>query len=93
MTVNRFLTSPAAVGQAVRQGRVARGWSQAHLAAAAGVGRRFVVDVESGHARAELGKVLAVLDALEIHALALPAGSPAVAMDDVDLTKVVARFG
>ncbi|MDR1265342.1 MAG: helix-turn-helix transcriptional regulator [Propionibacteriaceae bacterium] len=69
----RFLDSPEAVAAAVRQGRAARRLSQADLAAEAGVGRRFVSDLENGHPRAELGKVLAVLRALGVHATALPA--------------------
>jgi y4mF family transcriptional regulator len=51
----------------VRARRRERGWSQADLAATADVSRQWVVAVESGTAwGAELGKVLAVLDALDI---------------------------
>ncbi|BDH57364.1 hypothetical protein MTP03_23030 [Tsukamurella sp. PLM1] len=71
--VERFLNTPDAVAAAVRDGRTAQGLAQAELARRAGVGRRFVVDLEAGHPRAELGKVLAVLSALGIHATALPA--------------------
>lgn len=66
----RFLTSPAAVGAAVRRARLRARLSQAELAARAGVGRRFVVDVEAGHPRAELGKVLALLDVLDVFLVA-----------------------
>jgi HTH-type transcriptional regulator/antitoxin HipB len=90
--VNRFLTTPDAVAQAVRAARTEAGLSQAALAARAGVGRRFVVDLESGHPRAELAKVLAVLEALDIHAMALPAPSVTRRLEDVDLDAVVARF-
>ncbi|WP_248491895.1 helix-turn-helix transcriptional regulator [Tsukamurella sp. PLM1] len=71
--MERFLNTPDAVAAAVRDGRTAQGLAQAELARRAGVGRRFVVDLEAGHPRAELGKVLAVLSALGIHATALPA--------------------
>jgi HTH-type transcriptional regulator/antitoxin HipB len=89
---NRFLTTPQAVGQAVREARTDFGWTQAQLASRAGVGRRFVVDLEAGHERAELGKVLAVLDAVDIHATALPDGPDRTFPADIDLTAVVARF-
>jgi HTH-type transcriptional regulator/antitoxin HipB len=88
----RFLTSPQAVAVTVRAARKRAGLSQAELALKAGVGRRFVVDVEAGHPRAELGKVLAVLDAVGVHALALPAPPVTRTLDDVDLDQVVARF-
>ncbi len=87
-----FLNTPEAVAAAVRDGRTALGLAQAELTRRAGVGRRFVVDLEAGHPRAELGKVLAVLSALGIHATALPA--PPVeptSMHDVDLQAVIAR--
>lgn len=88
----RFLTSPLAVAQAVRAARKRAGLSQIDLAARAGVGRRFVVDLEAGHPRAELGKVLAVLDAVGVHAMALPAPPVTRKLEDVDLDQVVARF-
>ncbi|MDR2973195.1 MAG: type II toxin-antitoxin system Y4mF family antitoxin [Propionibacteriaceae bacterium] len=88
----RFLTSPEAVAATVRAARKRAGLSQAELALKAGVGRRFVVDVEAGHPRAELGKVLAVLDAVGVHALALPPPPVTRTLEDVDLDQVVARF-
>ncbi|MDR1998601.1 MAG: helix-turn-helix transcriptional regulator [Frankiaceae bacterium] len=89
---DRFLTTPEAVGQAVREGRKEAGWSQAELAVRAGVGRRFVVDVEAGHPRAELAKVLALLDAVGVHATALPAAPAPMRPQDVNLDEVIARF-
>ena len=41
-------------------------WTQAELAGRAGVSRRWVSQFESGHANAEIGRVLAVLDALGV---------------------------
>ena len=52
------------IGLLVRGVRRAQGLRQDQLAAAAGVGVRFVVELESGKPTAQLGKVLAVLDAL-----------------------------
>jgi len=87
-----FLATPEAVGQAVRQARLGAHLTQAQLARAAGVGRRFIVDVEAGHPRAELAKVLAVLEAVGIHAMALPAAPERKGPDGVNLDEVVARF-
>lgn len=51
-------------GAAIRSARRAAGLTQAELARRAGVGRQWLVALEKGHERAELGKVLAVLQAL-----------------------------
>jgi HTH-type transcriptional regulator/antitoxin HipB len=88
----RFLATVEAVGQAVRDGRKEKGLTQAQLATRAGVGRRFVVEVESGHMRAELGKVLSILEALDIHAVALPSIPTEQRLKDVDLDEVMKRF-
>jgi transcriptional regulator with XRE-family HTH domain len=62
------------LGALVRTARIARGWSQQQAADAAGVSRRFVNMLEGGrHANAEVGRVLALLDALDVHLVgALP---------------------
>ena len=52
------------IGAVVRQARLAQGLRQDQLAAAAGVGLRFLVELERGKPTVRLGKVLAVLDAL-----------------------------
>jgi len=61
--VRRTLT-PAEIGDIVRATRKATGLRQYELAGAAGVGLRFVVDLEAGKPTAQIGKVLQVLDAL-----------------------------
>jgi DNA-binding XRE family transcriptional regulator len=48
------------LGCRVRQARLASGMSQGHLAAASGVGRRFVSELESGKPTLEIGRVLLV---------------------------------
>jgi len=90
--VTMFLGTSDAVAAAVREQRNLAGLSQAELAVRAGVGRRFIVDLEAGHPRAELAKVLAVLDALGIHALALPSEPVPHDLDSVDLDAVIERF-
>lgn len=52
------------LGSAIRAERARRGFSQEGLAAAAGVGARFVVELEGGKASAELDKALAVASAV-----------------------------
>ena len=52
------------IGAIVRHDRLAQGLRQDQLAAAAGVGLRFLVELERGKPTVRLAKVLAVLDAL-----------------------------
>ena len=52
------------IGIIVRAARLAQGLRQDQLAAAAGVGLRFLVELERGKPTVRLVKVLAVLDAL-----------------------------
>ncbi len=54
----------ASIGNIVREERKALGLRQAELAAASGVGVRFLVDLERGKPTVQLGRVLAVLAAL-----------------------------
>ncbi len=52
------------IGNIVRATRKAAGLRQDELAGAAGVGLRFIVDLEAGKPTAQIGKTLRVLDAL-----------------------------
>jgi len=60
---DRFST-PAQIGRIVRDARKTAGLRQDELAGAAGVGVRFIVDLEAGKPTAQLGKALQVLAAL-----------------------------
>ena len=62
------MRTAADVGAAIRAARRADGLTQAQLAERAGVGRQWLVALERGHDRAELGKVVAVLAALGLRA-------------------------
>lgn len=64
MTFESNVDTPAAAGALIRAQRMEQGWTQQALAEAAGVSRKFLIDLESGHDRAELGKTMAVLTAL-----------------------------
>ena len=59
----RALTT-AEIGDIVRSTRKAAGLRQDELAGAAGVGLRFIVDLEAGKPTAKMGKALQVLTAL-----------------------------
>lgn len=59
----RTLT-PAEIGGIVRKARKAASLRQDELAGAAGVGLRFIVDLEAGKPTAQMGKTLQVLSAL-----------------------------
>ena len=52
------------IGAIVRQERIAQGLRQDQLAAVAGVGLRFLIELEGGKATVQLAKVLHVLAAL-----------------------------
>jgi y4mF family transcriptional regulator len=62
MSVN--INTPAALGQAVLQARKQLGLTQPQLALAAGVGVRFIVDLEAGKPTIRLETLLKVLHAL-----------------------------
>ena len=64
--MNRRHASTIELGNAVRSARKELGISQDVLAATAGVGTRFVVELEAGKQTVQLDKVLCVLNVLGI---------------------------
>ncbi|GAB5542884.1 MAG: helix-turn-helix domain-containing protein [Sandaracinaceae bacterium] len=60
------VTSAEDFGALVRERRRERGLSQQQLAAKVGVSRQWIVQVESGKPRAEVGLMLRVLNALDL---------------------------
>jgi y4mF family transcriptional regulator len=58
------IDTPATLGQAARSARKQLGLTQPQLALAAGVGVRFIVDLEAGKPTLRLENVLRVLHAL-----------------------------
>jgi HTH-type transcriptional regulator/antitoxin HipB len=87
-----FLHTVDRVAQAVLSQRKELGLTQAQVAAKAGVSRQFVIELEHGRPRGGLGKVLAVLAAVEIHAYALPSLPNELTSEDISLEEVLARF-
>ena len=71
----RTLT-PADIGGTVRAARKAAGLRQDELASAAGVGLRFLVELERGKPTAQIGKTLQVLHALGCSFEILPPPRP-----------------
>ena len=56
--------APEELGKTIREARRMAGLTQAQVAAAAGVGLRFLIELEAGKPTAQLGKTLAVLTIL-----------------------------
>ena len=71
------IQSPQQLGDAPRAARRQLGLTQPQLALAAGVGVRFIVDLEAGKPTLRLENVLRVIDALggEIQVKGLPSAS------------------
>jgi len=61
-----LVRTPAELGALIRDRRKQLHLDQAALAHRVGVSRQWLIDVERGHARAELGLVLRILAALNI---------------------------
>lgn len=58
------IQTPSKLGQVVRQARKALGLTQPQLALAAGVGVRFIVELEAGKPTLRLENILRVIQAL-----------------------------
>ena len=56
--------TPEQIGITIRKLRKRQGLRQDQLAGAAGVGLRFLIELEGGKETAQLGKTLAILNAL-----------------------------
>lgn len=74
------------LGIALRAARKELGLTQPQLALAAGVGVRFIVDLEAGKATLRLENVLRVIDALggTLQLIGLPASAPENVVKDIE---------
>jgi y4mF family transcriptional regulator len=61
-----FVRTPADLGAVIRDRRKQLKLDQATFAKRIGVSRQWIIEIERGHARAELGLVLRAIDALDI---------------------------
>ncbi|MBX5197571.1 helix-turn-helix transcriptional regulator [Rhizobium sp. NZLR10] len=62
--MSKQIKTPADIGALVRSTRKGQNLRQDELAGVAGVGLRFIVDLEAGKPTAQIGKVLQVLQTL-----------------------------
>jgi HTH-type transcriptional regulator/antitoxin HipB len=76
-----IIRNPEQLGRAIRLKRKERSLSQSALAARLGVGRKWVIGIESGNSKAELGLILKTLDALGMRASLSDAGQPSATTD------------
>lgn len=74
----RSIQTTVQLGEALRAARKQLGLTQPQLALAAGVGVRFIVDLEAGKATLRLENVLRVIDALggTLQLIGLPSSAP-----------------
>lgn len=82
------LHTPKEFGFLIKDSRTRRGLTQASLANQVGVSRKWIVDLESGKATAELGLVLRTLRALGLE-LDAREQSDAFAKGDIDIDAIV----
>jgi HTH-type transcriptional regulator/antitoxin HipB len=83
--------TPADLGAVIRDRRKQRKLDQAAFAKQIGVSRQWVIAIERGHARAELGLVLRAADALNIHLEASAGQSGRHRSSAVDIDAIVAK--
>jgi y4mF family transcriptional regulator len=57
----KYVTTTQALGKTVKEVRKAQGLTQEQLASVSGIGRRFIIDLESGKESCHLGKTIQIL--------------------------------
>lgn len=96
------VTTAQEIGLAIRRRRKELGLSQQALADRVAVGRQWIVEVEQGKPRAEIGLLLRTLDALALHVSIASEKTPrkilgkqpppeAQQRRDIDLDAIIAR--
>jgi HTH-type transcriptional regulator/antitoxin HipB len=86
-----FIRAPAEVGAVIRDRRKHLKLNQATFARRIGVSRQWVIQIERGRPRAELGLVLRALDALDIQLDARPREPRRRRSGAVDVDAIVAK--
>ena len=88
-----LIRTPTDLAALIRERRRHHGWDQQSLADKIGVSRQWVIEIEKGKARAEVGLVLRALDALGV-SLSLSGGPPKTKpgnTSDVDIDAIVRK--
>ena len=88
-----FVRTPADLGAVIRDRRKQLKLDQSTFAKKVGVSRQWVIEVERGHARAELALVLRALDALDINLDASAEKTKTSVPAAVDINAIVAKAG
>ena len=60
------ISTPQNIGQTIRSRRKQLGWDQAKLADQVGVSRQWIINIEQGKPRAEIGLILRTLHVLDL---------------------------
>ena len=60
------INTPQDIGQTIRSRRKQLGWDQAKLAEQVGVSRQWIINIEQGKPRAEIGLILRTLHVLDL---------------------------
>jgi len=89
------IRTPRDLGAVIRERRRELGWGQQVLANKIGVSRQWVIEIEKGKPRAEVGLVLRVLDALGV-SLSLGGGTMALSktgdsVSEIDIDAIVRK--
>ena len=87
-----YLRTPSDLGAVVRDRRKQLGLDQAELAKMVGTSRQWIIGIERGRARAELGLVLRTLEALGLRIDVRPeaAKGSTAPKPDIDIDAIVA---
>lgn len=72
------------LGRVIHDARTAQGLTQAELAAAAAVSRRWIIALERGHSNAQFSKVLVVLRTLGLALDTIPIPQRPAGADDLE---------
>ncbi len=86
-----IVRTPADLGAVIRDRRKQLKLDQSTFAKQIGVSRQWVIEMERGHARAELGLVLRALDALNIRIDGTVVQTGRGRSSDVDIDSIVAN--
>lgn len=86
-----LVRTPADLGAVIRDRRKHLKLDQAAFAKRIGVSRQWVIEIERGHARAELGLVLRAIGALDIQLDASIAQAKVSSTSTVDINAIVAK--